>query len=102
MYSLYVMVPHLYHTCWRLLRDETKMVTEVARQLGNTAAVCHRCYVHPVVLGSYLDGSLLQTLALPNKKLERNLSNLHAEEVALLVFLQRRSAAEVKQSREAT
>ncbi len=62
------------------------MVTEGAQQLGNTPAVCRRCDTHPSVLEAYLDGSLLQTLALPNKKLERNLSNLRAEEVVLLVF----------------
>jgi DNA topoisomerase I len=35
-----------------------RAVREVARSLGNTAAVCRRCYIHPQVLDAYLDGSL--------------------------------------------
>ena len=27
--------------------------------LGNTATICRKCYVHPEVLTSYLDGNLL-------------------------------------------
>jgi DNA topoisomerase-1 len=77
------------------------MVTTVAQRLGNTPAVCRQCYIHPAVLDAYLDGSLLQTLAQPSKKLEKDLGNLRAEEVAVLVFLQRRVIAEAKPPREA-
>jgi DNA topoisomerase I len=35
----------------------------VARQLGNTKAVCRKCYVHPAVIDSYLDGSLAQSMS---------------------------------------
>jgi DNA topoisomerase-1 len=38
-------------------------VKEVAKRLGNTPAVCRKCYIHPAVLESYLDGSLRRTLA---------------------------------------
>jgi DNA topoisomerase I len=30
----------------------------VAECLGNTAAVCRKCYIHPRVLDSYLEGTL--------------------------------------------
>ena len=30
----------------------------VAKILGNTPTVCRKCYVHPVVLDSYLDGEM--------------------------------------------
>jgi DNA topoisomerase-1 len=33
-------------------------IKNVARELGNTPAVCRRAYVHPVVLNAYLDGAL--------------------------------------------
>lgn len=39
------------------------VVKEVARQLGNTPAVCRSCYIHPRVLSGYLDGSLRPLLA---------------------------------------
>jgi DNA topoisomerase-1 len=34
----------------------------VARRLGNTRAVCRKCYIHPAIMDAYLDGSLLRTL----------------------------------------
>ncbi len=30
-------------------------------RLGNTPAVCRKCYVHPAVIDAYLDGTLLRT-----------------------------------------
>ena len=39
-----------------------RAVETVARALGNTRAVCRRCYVHPAVIDAYLDGSLARTL----------------------------------------
>jgi DNA topoisomerase-1 len=38
-------------------------VKRVAERLGNTPAICRKCYIHPAVLDSYLDGSLSSTLA---------------------------------------
>ncbi len=37
----------------------------VAAALGNTRAVCRRCYVHPVVIDAFLDGSLHARLSRP-------------------------------------
>ena len=43
-------------------RDAKRLVTRtiegVAAQLGNTAAVCRRCYVHPNVIDRFLAGDL--------------------------------------------
>lgn len=33
-------------------------VTAVARRLGNTPAICRKCYIHPEVLTAYADGRL--------------------------------------------
>ncbi len=30
----------------------------MARQLGNTVAICKKCYVHPAVIQGFLDGTL--------------------------------------------
>jgi DNA topoisomerase-1 len=35
-------------------------VSEAATQLGNTVAVCRRCYVHPQIFAAYSDGTLLK------------------------------------------
>jgi len=40
----------------------TKAIEQVARQLGNTKAVCRNCYIHPAVIDACLDGSLGQAM----------------------------------------
>ena len=40
-----------------------RAVEKVARHLGNTPAVCRRCYIHPAILDGYVDGTLLEALA---------------------------------------
>jgi len=39
-----------------------RAIDAVAERLGNTPAICRKCYVHPAVLDSYLEGSTLQTM----------------------------------------
>jgi len=34
-------------------------IERVSSQLGNTPTICRKCYVHPEVFTSYLEGSLL-------------------------------------------
>jgi DNA topoisomerase-1 len=34
----------------------------VAKLLGNTPAICRKCYVDPIVLESYLDGDIIEGL----------------------------------------
>jgi DNA topoisomerase-1 len=55
-------------------------VKEVAGQLGNTPAVCRKCYVHPAVFERYGDGRLADELKLRGKA---------DPERALLKFLDR-------------
>lgn len=69
-------------------RNVLQAIEAVARMLGNTPAICRRCYVHPVVLDSYLDGTLVDQL---KRRAERTLANelktLRPEEAAVLVLL---------------
>ncbi len=60
----------------------TAIVKQVAQRLGNTPAVCRRCYIHPAVLEHFSLGRLAQ---LPRS---RSRKGLEPEEVALLKFLQ--------------
>jgi DNA topoisomerase-1 len=39
-------------------REVAQAVQTVARELRNTPAVCRKCYIHPVVVESYLNGEL--------------------------------------------
>jgi DNA topoisomerase I len=41
-------------------RQVRHAIERTAGRLGNTAAICRRCYVHPQVLDAYMDGSLLK------------------------------------------
>ena len=43
-------------------RNVTKAIESVAERLGNTKAVCRKCYVHPAIVDAYMDRSLLETL----------------------------------------
>lgn len=42
-------------------------INAVAARLGNTRAVCRRCYVHPAVLENYLAGKMIQETIEPAK-----------------------------------
>ena len=43
-------------------RKLTQAIEGVARQLGNTPAVCRKCYIHPAVIDAYMEGSLSATM----------------------------------------
>lgn len=61
-------------------------VREVADRLSNTAAVCRQSYIHPAVLGGFLDGSLHQHAGGP---LPRSPRGLDADERFTLELLRR-------------
>ena len=76
-------------------RNITKAIERVASRLGNTPTICRKSYVHPEILGAYLDGSLIEHLkAEIEQELRVELSGLEPEEVAVLVFLQQRLGRE--------
>jgi DNA topoisomerase-1 len=43
-------------------RNVTKAIERVAERLGNTKAVCRKCYIHPAVIDAYMARSLVATL----------------------------------------
>ena len=69
-------------------------IERVAEQLGNTPAVCRACYVHPDVLDSYLDGTLVEALSERARGVGRGAHALRPEEAAVLGLLQARLARE--------
>lgn len=72
-------------------RNVTKAIERVASRLGNTPAICRKSYVHPEIVGAYLDGTLVEQLkAEIEQELRAELSGLEPEEVAVLVLLQQR------------
>jgi DNA topoisomerase-1 len=79
-------------------------IEAVAKKLGNTRAVCRKCYIHPAVLESYLDGSFVEQAARRARKITsgKRLGELDPEESAVLVLLQRRLQAEAKKQKVAS
>jgi len=74
-------------------------IESVAGKLGNTPAVCRKCYVHPQVLDSYLEGTLAETLMQRAKEtVSKSLRGLTAEEAAVLGLLRQRLTLEKKLS----
>jgi DNA topoisomerase-1 len=69
-------------------RNVAAAIEGVAARLGNTRAVCRKCYVHPDIVGAYLDGSLVDTL----RQRARSIRGLTSIESAALGLLERRLA----------
>ena len=69
-------------------------IETVAKKLGNTRSVCRNCYIHPAVIDSYLDGSLL------NQKTDRetaeSLNKLSPDELAVMAILEQQSKVDWK------
>jgi DNA topoisomerase-1 len=77
-------------------------IERVANKLGNTRAVCRKCYIHPAILDSYLDGTMARSLeARTEKKLTRSLTKFKPEEAAVLALLQQRLKREAGRKRPA-
>lgn len=60
----------------------------VARILGNTPAICRKCYVHPAILEAYLQGDAIEGLKGKGE-------NVRANEAVVLEFLQGRLTKKV-------
>jgi DNA topoisomerase-1 len=74
-------------------KNVLRAIEHVAGILGNTPAICRKCYIHPKVFDGYLDGSLAEAL---KRRADAVLSPAHAaesgltaEEVAVMAFLSR-------------
>lgn len=65
-------------------------IERVAQRLGNTRSVCRKCYVHPAVLDSYLDGTLAKSLQRRAEQELKHVSRLPAEEATVLALLQQK------------
>lgn len=62
-------------------------IKQVAGRLGNTPAICRKCYIHPHIMEAYLDGTLAEGL-----KGSSNGLGLPSEEAAVLRLLSRQLA----------
>jgi DNA topoisomerase-1 len=49
----------------RNIRDA---IQKVAARLGNTPTICRKCYIHPEIITTYIEGSLLLETKEPSRK----------------------------------
>ncbi len=72
-------------------RNIRQAIEHVAKRLGNTSAVCRKCYIHPAIFDAYMDHSLVSTLRQrAEQELRSPLTRFTAAEGAVLALLQRR------------
>jgi DNA topoisomerase-1 len=79
-----------------------RAIEKVAADLGNTPAVCRRCYIHPAIIDSYMDGTLAASLSRrAARKLTSDNASLRDDERLVLSLLRRRLANEANAAAEA-
>ncbi|MDQ2084736.1 DNA topoisomerase IB [Xanthobacteraceae bacterium Astr-EGSB] len=75
-------------------RNVRSAIESVALRLGNTPTICRKCYVHPEILTSYLDGKLAERIAAGIEgELRDDLDKLGPGEAAVLALLRARLKA---------
>ena len=67
-------------------RHVVAAIDQVKDALGNTRAVCRKCYVHPAVIDAYLEGETIRGVTGPSPA-----SGLTPDERAVLALLRRRT-----------
>jgi DNA topoisomerase I len=66
-------------------------IESVASRLGNTPTICRQCYIHPEVINTYVEGSLLLEMREEiETELREKLGTLTPEEAAVLALLESR------------
>src|ERR1019366_8854299 len=80
-----------FDTAAQAKRNLRAAIERIAARLGNTPTICRKCYVHPEVLNSYLDGNLaLEIKSEVESELRNELAGLQPEEAAILAMLRGR------------
>jgi DNA topoisomerase-1 len=76
-------------------KNVVRAIERVAERLGNTPAVSRKSYVHPEIIGAYLDGDVVRAAReSADRELGRTLGRLEPEEAAVLALLRQRLADE--------
>ena len=75
-------------------RNVARAIETVAKRLGNTPAICRRCYVHPAVVAAYLEKTLPRAPERSAQDRAASPAGLEPDEAALLVILRARQRLE--------
>ncbi len=86
-----------YDSATQAKKNVVAAIESVAKTLGNTPAICRKCYVHPEVLNAYMDGDLAEMVRVEiNKKLKDQYSHLNDDEIMVLAFLKKKLGVATK------
>jgi DNA topoisomerase-1 len=69
-------------------------IESVAKRLGNTTAVCRKCYIHPAILDAYMDGATIDTVKRRAARLAKRGSLGPAESAVVRIIRQRLRSGE--------
>ncbi|TIS91821.1 MAG: DNA topoisomerase IB [Mesorhizobium sp.] len=75
----------------QMKRVMNAVIDKVAERLGNTRAICRKCYIHPQVFDAWSEGRLLSEMADANKQ-RRPVPGLDDEEAVVLRWLKARES----------
>lgn len=70
-------------------RRLARAIEDVAKRLGNTPAICRKCYVHPAVVEAWMDGVTIPAI----RRKTDPLALYRSAETAVLALLRQRLAA---------
>lgn len=74
-------------------KNVVQAIKSVAERLGNTPAVCRKCYVHPAIVERYMGGEMMRAVEQEvEEEIERAPHALRREEMELLRLLERANA----------
>jgi DNA topoisomerase-1 len=79
-----------------------RAIDQVAKQLGNTRAVCRKYYVHPALIEAYMEGFILPTVVGDEHSVPRDASRpagLRRDEIAVVELLRARAGRQTRSRR---
>jgi DNA topoisomerase-1 len=83
-------------------RNLRSAIEKVSARLGNTPTICRKCYIHPEVLNSYMDGNLvLEIKSRVESELRSAVEDMKPEEAAVLALLRGRLAKQAEEPEQA-
>ncbi len=71
-----------------LARSTNQVIDEVSRMLGNTRAVCRKCYIHPQVLTRWEEGLVAGDIAELRRRCRHSPAGLERAELLTLRWLE--------------
>lgn len=91
--AMLLVVHELPETSTAARRVLNCVIDQVAHRLGNTRAVCRKCYVHPLVIQSWEAGTLAAEIHAVRRSFRKPLAGLDDKETVVLRWLSKAETA---------